>query len=307
MIGSRPFRRGASVLHHNLHHRALRSRHVRYAIELGYSATEAVALAGRDSPDLTERRAALITSLQPDGLFAARAPDGRAIGIVSCVSWDRVAWIGSLLVEPASRGHHIGRKLLDAALDFAQTRAEVIGLDTPPQWRTMFERAGFVALGEGARCSRRGAGSAPTVSSDDYALYPVSPAEIMELIQCDTPRFGAPRGRYLAAIISEEPHRAFVAIHRKTGAFSGHVIGLDDRIGPLVADTPAAAAWLLHAVERAGTPPEAIVPSWNPAAGALFAAAGYGPGEVRIRMIRGAAALPGRCETQYGIGDWALG
>lgn len=147
--------------------------------------------------------------------------------------------------------------------------------------------------------TRHGPPRAPTFPSGDHAIYPVSPAEIMELIACDTPRSGVARGPALAALIAAEPHRAFVAIHRATGAFGGHAIGAQDGIAVLVADTPAAAAWLLHALESVGTPGRAIVAEGNPDATALFARAGY----ARAQAMPGATARAGRAETQYALLD----
>jgi len=151
--------------------------------------------------------------------------------------------------------------------------------------------------GDRALWIRHGPARAPAVASGEHAIYPVSPAEIMELVRCDTPRSGVARGPALAALIADEPHRAFVAVHRGTGTFGGHAIGARDRIAVLVADSPGAAGWLLHALERAGTPGRAIVAGWNADATALFEAAGYARAEARA-----AAADPaGRPETQYAL------
>lgn len=144
---------------------------------------------------------------------------------------------------------------------------------------------------------REGPARGVGVPAGDHAIYPVSPAEIMELIACDTPRSGFARGPTLAALIADEPHRAFVAVHRGTGAFSGLAIGQKDGIAVLVADTPIAAAWLLHAAERAGTPGRAIVPEWNKDAIALFHDAGYRRAEARPST----GAPQGRPETQYAL------
>jgi hypothetical protein len=128
----------------------------------------------------------------------------------------------------------------------------------------------------------------------------------MELAAYDRPRLGVGRARLLALLMAEAPQRSFVAVHRKTGAFSGHVLSLGDGIGPLVAQTPEAAAWLLHACERAGTPPNARVPGWNRGAEALFASAGYRKGDVRVRMVRG--SLPrGEPEAVYALAEPACG
>ncbi|HUR69396.1 MAG TPA: hypothetical protein VM370_09135 [Candidatus Thermoplasmatota archaeon] len=139
----------------------------------------------------------------------------------------------------------------------------------------------------------------PPASPDrEHAIYPVSHAEIMELIACDTPRWGAPRGPTLAALIARQPHRAFAAVKREGGAFCGHVIGGAQGVEVLVADTAAAAAWLLHAAERAGTPGRAVVPAGNARAAPVFEAAGYARGG----FVDGEPSS-GRPETHYALPD----
>ncbi|HVM46365.1 MAG TPA: hypothetical protein VM582_10565, partial [Candidatus Thermoplasmatota archaeon] len=201
--------------------------------------------------------------------------------------------------------------LLRRALAFAKERgARVVGLDATPEARPLYEAEGFrPAWGESALWTRAPdapRGGPPRSPSGEHAIYPVSPAEIMELVQYDAPRFGAGRGRYLAALMGERPHQAFVAVHRKTGAFAGHALAHEGRVGPLVADTPAAAEWLLHALGSAGAAPRAIVPAWNADAERVFAAAGYAKGRPHVRMALG-GPLPGRPETAYALGAWALG
>lgn len=217
----------------------------------------------------------------------------------ACVLWDDLAWVDAERAE--------GDALRDA-IAFAEAHgARVIGADARAEDVPRLERAGFArAWGESALWTRASpARSAPPHPSGS-AVYPVSPAEIMELVACDAPRSGARRGRLLAARMAERPHQAFVAVGRKDGAFVGLALATADRIGPLVADDPLDAARLLHAIELAGAPARAIVPAWNPDAERVFEAAGYArAGPARIRMARG--ALPGRPGTGYALAGWGVG
>lgn len=290
-----------------LHSAPLVCPRVRFAVERGWDVAEALTLALAAGWDVSERHLARVPMVEPEGVFTARSSDGEALGVASCVVWDDLAWVGSMVVHPDARKQGVGAALLDAALAHGTARgAARFGLDATPMGRPLYERAGFVAQGELARWRRDGPSTLALPPSGEYAIYPVSSCEIMELADYDKPRFGVSRARLLALLMAERPHQSFVAVHRKTGAFSGLVLSLGDRIGPLVAETPGAAAWLLHACERAGTPPAAIVPSWNPAAEALFAQAGYLKERGCVRMARG--TLPaGRPEASYSLAGWAYG
>lgn len=279
-----------------------------WRIEPGIAPDEAVALAKTAAWEYTPAHVARIVAMEPRGAWTARAPDGKALGMVTCVLWDSLAWIGSMVVHDDARRHGVGRALLRHAVGFAQERgAATIGLDATPLGRPLYESEGFApAWGESALWTRAGPARAPSVPSGDHAIYPVSPAEIMELHAYDRRVFGAGRGRYLAALMAERPHQSFVAVHRKTGRFSGHAFATERVIGPLYADAPEAAAWLLAAIERSGSPPRAIVPAWNPDAERVFTAAGYAKGRACVRMARG-GPLPGAPRAVYGVGAWALG
>lgn len=111
--------------------------------------------------------------------------------------------------------------------------------------------------------------------SGRYAIYPVSAAEIMELAAYDRPRWGANRLPELAALMADRPHQAFVAVDRATKAFAGCGFARRDGIGPLMADAPEAAAWLLHAIEGAGAAARLRSHDADPAAARALVAAGY--------------------------------
>lgn len=241
------------------------------------------------------------------GAFSARDASGALVGMVTCAVWEPVAWVGKLVVHERARRQGLARALLRRAIAHAEARgATSIGLDAPPFGRALYEQEGFVAFGESWLSAREGpmpSAFRPPPSED--AIYPVSPAEVMELLACDRPRFGGSRGPLLAKLMALHPQQAFVAVRRSTGAFSGHAFAFRDRVGPLVAESPATAAWLLHALERAGTPAKAVVAHWHPEAKALFEAAGYAPIRSCLRMWRGPPL--GRPGTQLCPASWALG
>lgn len=284
---------------------------MQFTVESGIELEEGLALVRRQGWESSPSRFTRPREIDPAGSFTARGARGEALGIVTCVVWPgapSLAWVGSMLVDEAARGRGVGRALLRAALAHAEARgAGVVGLDATEAGRALYGREGFVAVGTSARYERPvGAARPPPGPSGDYAVYPVSSAEVMELMEYDRPRFGASRARLLSAFMSERPHHAYVAVHRRTGKFSGLAMSLPERMGPLVAEAPEAAAWLLHACERAGTPPKAIVAEWNPDARAVFEAAGYQRQNACTRMFRGGPP-PGMPERVYCPAAWALG
>lgn len=334
LLVARPRRCG----HRKLHSARPVLPRVLHRIDPGIDVDEGLGLARAVGWQYT--RASFARSLLvADGQWTARGDDGAAVGMVTCVTWDALAWIGSMVVPPTLQRRGLGRALLRTAIVYAEgCGVRTLGLDATPPGRALYESEGFrpewgesaiwARAPSGEREARGGRGegagtdegtaSSPSSSPQAvpppsslapaslHAVYPVSPAEIMELLAYDKPRFGAGRGRYLGALMAEEPHRSFVAISRKTGTFEGHGFANDRTIGPIFADAPEAAAQLLRALETADAPPRAIVPAWNPHAERVFAAAGYARGRACTRMVRG-APLGGRPETMYAIGAWALG
>lgn len=289
-----------------------RARSVRYEIVPGLDAQEALRLALAAGWEWTAEDLAHRLSYEPEGAFTARAPDGAFLGCVLCVTWKApsggLAWIGGMLVREDAQGHGIGRALLRRAMAHAHAEGiTTIGLDATPAGRALYESEGFAAVGETPVWSRpAGAPRPPPGPSGKWAIYPVSSCEIMELHGYDAPVFGGSRGRYLADLIARFPYRSFVAVDRKTGAFSGFALSDSARLGPVVADSPDAAAWLLHACERAGAPARAILAPGEHAR-ALFASAGYAPeGRSCVRMARG-GPLPGLPDRIYAIGARQLG
>ena len=285
-----------------------------FTLDAGLDADEGAALAqavGWAAETPTTLRDVLEFAARDGGAFSARDASGRLVGMVTCVTWSPLAWIGKLVVHPDAQRQGLARQLLRRAMAHARAQgATSLALDASPSpyGRRLYEQEGFVAFGESWLSERPvGAPSPDTFrpGTAPTAVYPVSPAEVMELLACDQPRFGASRGPLLAKLMAMHQQQAFVAVDRKTGAFTGHAFAFRDRIGPLVADSPESAAWLLHALERARTPTRAIVAHWNPAARALFEAAGYAAVRPCLRMWRG--PVLGRSGTQFCPASWALG
>jgi len=254
-----------------------------------------------------EREVAHRLQLDDGGHFVARDSRGEAIGAASCVvcPGGDLAWLGGMVVLPEARRQGIGRRLLAAALEYADERgARTIGLDATDVGRPLYESVGFRPFCVTTRWARQHAAEPYEAA---HAVYPASGAELMEIAAFDRSRFGANRAPWIAAVLADFPGRAFVAYDRASGRLAGYALGQGEYVGPLVADDPGAARALLHATESAGTPATLDVLDANPHIERVLPASGYAPTAQRcLRMVRG-PGLPGRVECQYAVAAWALG
>lgn len=260
------------------------------------------------APGEMERR----FGMDPEGHFVARV-DGEPAGVASTATWPAeaggLAWIYSMVVAEAHRRKGIARALLRHALAHVAARgARVVALDATQVGRPLYASEGFEAVAQVPRW-RRKPGTQPRAPEGPrtVSIYPISSCEVMDLWRYDAPRFGASRMPWLASAMARFPERTFVAFDRASGDIVGYVESQERWIGPLVADSAEAAAWLLFAAERAGAPPVAIVGPDHAGAAALLARVGFEPeGMTCTRMTRG-GPLPGRLETQWLTSGWALG
>ncbi len=81
--------------------------------------------------------------LQPDGCFVA-AWGGQFVGTVTTCIFDRVGWIGMLLVDKAFRRRGIGRALMTRVIEYLESRdVETIRLDATALGEPLYRTLGF--------------------------------------------------------------------------------------------------------------------------------------------------------------------
>ena len=263
----------------------------------------------------SESRARRAQRIRPGMTWLARV-DGALAGTATCFVYGGargrpgVAWVSGMVVHPDHQGKGVGRALLAPALAFAREHgATTVGLDATPAGRPLYARHGVRAVAEDPRWQRDPAAAPvpPSAPQGSLSIYPISSCEVMELHAYDAARFGANRASVLAEPMSERPHQCFVAFDRRTGGIVGHVLTQEKTIGPLVAETPHAAQWLLYAAEMAGAAPLACLAGVNPAAQEVFARAGYAPSGISCaRMVLG-DDLPGEPASVYALAGWGFG
>jgi GNAT superfamily N-acetyltransferase len=182
--------------------------------------------------------------------FAAVSDQGsRVVGTVLVTPYrNDAATINMVIVEEASRGRGLGRKLMDAALVLAGNRTlRLIATDegAPLYQRLGFEKTGTIAQHQGL------------VRSIDIrtGIRPARPADIPVIAEFDCIAYGADR----ADLISHFAGIGSFAVLDRAGALAGfsalRPFGRGEVIGPVVArDVDDAKALIAHFLAaRAGT------------------------------------------------------
>lgn len=194
---------------------------------------------------------ARLLALSPRGCFAAE-DDGRVLGVLTTTTFERLAFLGAVIVSPEHRGRGVGRLLMQAALlHLAASGVETVRLNAYLDVVKFYERLGFHREYEVIRWH-----GSPT-GQDTESVRPARPQEIDALTALDAPLFGASRGALLGRLIAENPDTFLVA--RDVSGILGYVVGSPYsgacEIGPWVAapGRPEVARNLLGAlVQRVG-------------------------------------------------------
>ena len=237
-------------------------------------------------------------SASPQGCFVAET-DGEVVGSAATISYEgRFAWIGMVLVDPATRGQGIGTRLLVKAIEHLDgCGIPSMKLDATPQGKPIYEKLGFVTEYEIERWQLHRA-PAPAAS---IAASPVT----QEMLDQDREIFGADRSALLRSIALEHP--AFVLQTQSRGKLTGYSLGrrgeLADHLGPWVAQEESSARRLLDEFLLRTRREKVFVDGMknSPWAMKLLRARGFQYSRSLTRMYRGRNDFPGRPELQGAI------
>lgn len=189
---------------------------------------------------------------QPDAVFVlAQDADGGVVAMGSGIAYPpALGFIGNMVVAEPHRRKGIGSAILDAVVDrLAASGCSRFELNATDEGRPLYERHGFTSRGvsTAAGISRRTIGRLGPAR----AARPMVPADAGRLAEYDRPRFGGDRSRLLGLLATAGIARGFVV--EDDGALAGFAFlqHEEQRIGPMVADTPEVAAGLVAAVFEA--------------------------------------------------------
>jgi GNAT superfamily N-acetyltransferase len=185
--------------------------------------------------------------LQPGGCFVAEEGGLPVATVTTCV-FQRVAWIGMMLVHKESRGRGIGRALMERALQWLDEQGVVsVRLDATAMGKPMYEKLGFEPqfdIGRFAGQVSDAIARPPTALADKICLD--------EICALDRAAIGYDRTRLIRALLSEKD--AWANVMRSSDRLLGYVStragSIATFVGPCAAETPTAGRQLLAGALR---------------------------------------------------------
>jgi len=240
---------------------------------------------------------------EPQGCFVAEH-NREPLGIVTTTTYEKLAWVGSLIVLEPHRGRGVGSELMKHAIRYLQTKGvETIRLDAVPKAMPLYKRLGFQEEYDSLRFIGTG---------QKMAYRKVSKMENEDLesvVLLDTRFFGANRERILRKVHKDFQELCFVS--SINGKLIGYIMakrGLNEiKFGPWICDPKHVdiAEELLRAVlnEEKGMKVWVGVPSGNEKSVKILKEHGFVEQPKSIRMYRGKRDYVGLIKGVFGIGS----
>jgi ribosomal protein S18 acetylase RimI-like enzyme len=267
------------------------------------SAEELLSLAFGGLSRLDDLR--LYRQIQPDGWFAAELED-RLVGMVGAANYGAFAHVGLMAVHPGFRRQGIGLALMQFLLQRLEAQGvPLVTLDSSPMGRPLYDRLGFVPYDETLVFHRSQWNSQVHQSPDIEAI---SPANLDELVQADTPIFGADRRKVFQTLLEQFPSRALLQ-RDSNGKIAAYLFTQKYRMGPWVMFQPERGEALLQAALGLGGDGTVTVtvPSVNQAAVDLLVRYGFEHVRSNRHMARGVGGCPGDRMKVYSQMSLAIG
>ena len=242
---------------------------------------------------------------QDPSLFLGAFDGERLVPVISATRYaPAFGFIGFYMAAPEARGQGHGIAVWRAAME--QLEGRLIGLDGVVAQQANYRKSGFQL----AWTNIRFGGERPALTAPWAEIVPAASVPFAAIAALDAAVFAAERPHFLRAWLGAPGHVALALIRDgQTAGFgvirpclTGH------KIGPLVADTPAAAESLLAAL-LARIPPGPVfldVPQPNTAAVALATRLGLQPVFETARMYT-APAPSVAMDRLFGIASFELG
>ena len=193
-----------------------------------------------------------IVELDPEGVFCAKlVGDGYDVPVGTCVVSPLGAsntWIGMILVHPELRRQGLATAMMRHCIQYAVDAGKVInGLDATPMGSTVYVNVGYVGT---FRIWRSIFQTEEFAQASPSRARPIGEAELEEVISYDSTCFMA-RPNVLRALYADSEGQAYY-YPGDDGKVAGYAFGRPGRIrpfvGPMMAESPEAAADLLAAI-----------------------------------------------------------
>lgn len=242
-----------------------------------------------------------LLALNPSGCFVAEDA-ASVVGVLSTTRYERLAFLGAVIVQPDRRGQGIGDAMMRAALDHLDgLGVESVRLNSLLHVIPFYERLGFRGEYENVRWI----GTPPVGGPGDVRV--AHRADVDRIVSWDQRYFGSARAEVVRHLMGEFSQTFLVA--ERDGEILGYIVANtsspDWELGPWVVDPEEAttAADLFRAVMNVGGAKTYgfTAPTPNATAGDFARDSGCRAAFRTLRMVRGRSAFPGDPK-----GIWAL-
>ncbi len=158
-----------------------------------------------------------LRALSPEGCFVAE-DEGRTVGVLTTTAYERLAFLGAVIVSPELRGQGVGRILMQTALlHLAASGIETVRLNAYLDVVRFYERLGFHREYEVVRWRTS------TYPGAAARVETAQATDVEALAAFDAPYFGASRKPLLARLVQEYPGTFLVA--RQGTEIVGYLVG----------------------------------------------------------------------------------
>lgn len=250
--------------------------------------------------------------LQPGGCFVAEF-EGQLVGTVTTCVFDRVGWIGMMLVDPSMRGQGIGRALMNRTIGYLESqklesqKIDAIRLDATPMGEPLYRSLGFQPQYQLTRF----AGVVNSSEEEEENVEHAQPPDWEQIATFDETLTGYSRQKLFTRFDAEPNIHALV--DQDHGQMLGYVCSRPGRlaayVGPCVARTSKTGEILLRReLSRYRSQPVFVdVPNGNRRAFETITSVGLAPARELVRMCRGDDKPPESLESLWASGGPAKG
>lgn len=181
--------------------------------------------------ELIEKDFKFMLKLEPHGCFIL-LDDSEKVGIVTTISFDKIGWLGTLIVDEDHRKKGAGSLLVKQAVKYLTSKnVETIGLYSYSDNVPFYRKLGFKYDSEFIVLKGKSF-SSPIMSN----LREAKKEDVPEIIDFDKTCFGASRRKLLKPILSDPNNSCYMSI--EGGQILGYAVakpyGGTVELGPLV-------------------------------------------------------------------------
>jgi GNAT superfamily N-acetyltransferase len=254
--------------------------------------------------DWGDRSAFLAWTVKHPACHPIVADDGgQVLGTGIATAYGSVGWVGTIFVDPESRGLGLGRALTRAVIEDLETRGcRSLLLIATDRGRPLYEGEGFTVQ----TAHRRFVATGSVETAADELIRPFAPGMLPAILALDREANGEDRTDILRGLASPEDTRVAVG---PAGAVRGFLLRGPWGGAALVAHDADVAVRLLDWRRRRAGPDGRVatgLPGLNVAGGERLVAEGWVEEPGGTRMIRG-APLDWRPGSVWGQLNGALG